>query len=119
MITPNYPPLADDPTSQALAVRGLNKSFAGRPAVSNLSLDIPRGSIYGIVGPNGAGKTTMLTMACGLLRPDSGEAFIAGHNTWQDPLAAKAAMGLLIDGAPVFDRLSGRNSFSISGHCAV
>ncbi|MDU1461420.1 MAG: ABC transporter ATP-binding protein [Corynebacterium sp.] len=107
MITPNYPPLADDPTSQALAVRGLNKSFAGRPAVSNLSLDIPRGSIYGIVGPNGAGKTTMLTMACGLLRPDSGEAFIAGHNTWQDPLAAKAAMGLLIDGAPVFDRLSG------------
>ena len=79
MIIPNYPPLADDPTAQALAVRGLNKSFAGRPVVSNLSLDIPRGSIYGIVGPNGAGKTTMLTMACGLLRPDSGEAFIAGH----------------------------------------
>ena len=107
MIIPNYPPLADDPTAQAFAVRGLNKSFAGRPAVSNLSLDIPRGSIYGIVGPNGAGKTTMLTMACGLLRPDSGEAFIAGHNTWQEPIAAKAAMGLLIDGAPVFDRLSG------------
>ena len=63
MIIPNYPPLADDPTAQAFAVRGLNKSFAGRPAVSNLSLDIPRGSIYGIVGPNGAGKTTMLTLS--------------------------------------------------------
>lgn len=91
----------------AFSVRGLRKSFGGQLAVNDLSLDVPRGAIYGIVGPNGAGKTTMLTMACGLLRPDAGQAFIAGHDVWRDPLAAKRALGLLVDGAPVFDRLSG------------
>ncbi|MDO5032492.1 ABC transporter ATP-binding protein [Corynebacterium sp.] len=96
-----------DPRSQALAVRDLSKSFGSTPAVRGISLDVPRGSIYGVVGPNGAGKTTMLTMACGLLRPDAGASFIAGHSVWEEPIAAKKAMGLLMDGAPVFDRLTG------------
>ena len=74
MIVPNYPPLADDPTTQAFAVRGLNKIFAGRPVVSNLSLDIPRGSIYGIVGPNGAGKSTLIKLLINQLSPLSGDA---------------------------------------------
>lgn len=107
MTSPHRAPISPDPRQQAFAVRDLNKSFNGSPAVRNLDLDVPRGSIYGIVGPNGAGKTTMLTMACGLLRPDSGESFVAGHRVWHDPIPAKASMGLLMDGAPVFDRLTG------------
>ena len=47
-------------------------SRAKRPAVDNLTLHIPRGSIYGLLGPNGAGKTTILALLCGLLKPDSG-----------------------------------------------
>lgn len=83
--------------------------------MDNLSLDIPRGSIYGVVGPNGAGKTTMITMAAGLARPNAGQAWVAGHDVWADPLPAKAAMGLLVDGVPVFDRLSGREYLSYLG----
>lgn len=96
-----------DPSTQALAVRGLTKEYGGHPVVDTLNLDIPRGAIYGIVGPNGAGKTTMLSMATGLLRPTRGTAWIAGHNVWEEPGPAKRAMGLLVDGLPVFDRLSG------------
>lgn len=88
----------------------LTKVFS-RPVVTNLSLDIPRGSFYGIVGPNGAGKTTAITMATGLLEPTSGNAWVAGHPLWEDATpsdvyAAKQSYGLLADGLPVFDRLT-------------
>ena len=107
MTHPYREALAPDPRTQALAVRDLCKSFGNQTAVNHLNLDVPRGSIYGVVGPNGAGKTTMLTMACGLQRPDSGQSFIAGHDVWAHPIPAKQSMGLLMDGAPVFDRLTG------------
>ena len=91
-------------------MRNLTKVFS-RPVVTNLSLDIPRGSFYGIVGPNGAGKTTAITMATGLLEPTSGNAWVAGHSLWEDATpsdiyAAKQSYGLLADGLPVFDRLT-------------
>lgn len=104
-----------DPTTQALAVRDLTKVFGQHVAVDTLSLDIPRGSIYGIVGPNGAGKTTMISMVAGLARPTAGRAWVAGHDVWEDPLPAKQAMGLLVDGVPVFDRLSGREYLQYLG----
>ncbi|WP_295803341.1 ABC transporter ATP-binding protein [uncultured Corynebacterium sp.] len=107
MTHPYREALVPDPRTQALAVRDLCKSFGNQTAVNHLNLDVPRGSIFGVVGPNGAGKTTMLTMACGLQRPDAGQSFIAGHDVWADPIPAKQSMGLLMDGAPVFDRLTG------------
>lgn len=115
MSVPHLHPLAPDPTTQALAVRDLTKAFGQQLAVDRLSLDIPRGSIYGIVGPNGAGKTTMISMVAGLSRPNAGRAWVAGHDVWEEPLPAKRAMGLLVDGVPVFDRLSGREYLSYLG----
>lgn len=111
---PHLPPLHPDPRVPALALRGLSKVFGRQVAVEQLSLDIPRGSIYGIVGPNGAGKTTMISMATSLLRPDAGRAWVCGHDVWQDPLPVKQAMGLLVD-IPVFDRLSGPELLSYLG----
>ena len=115
MTHPYREALAPDPRTQALAVRDLCKTFGNQTAVDHLNLDVPRGTIYGVVGPNGAGKTTMLTMACGLQRPDSGQSFIAGHDVWADPIPAKQSMGLLMDGAPVFDRLTGAEYLHYSG----
>lgn len=111
--TPAEPPVV--PTSApspgsggpALSLRRLVKEFDGVPVVRDLSLDIPTGSLYGIVGPNGAGKTTTLSMATGLLRPTAGHAVVLGHDVWADPPAAKAQMGVLADGLATFDRLSG------------
>jgi ABC-2 type transport system ATP-binding protein len=91
----------------ALRLRGLSKTFGQTRAVDDLDLDVPRGSFFGLVGPNGAGKTTTLSMATGLLRPDTGTVDVLGTDLWSDPIAAKAVLGVLPDGVRLFDRLSG------------
>ncbi len=99
----------------ALSIRGLTKRFGPKIAVDNIDLDVPAGSFYGLVGPNGAGKTTALSMATGLLRPDSGQVWVHGVDVWQHPLDAKRLMGLLPDGVRLFDRLSGEQLVSYAG----
>lgn len=92
----------------ALELVGLVKAFRGRRVVHELSLTVPRGSLYGLVGPNGAGKTTTLSMATGLLRPDGGTARVLGVDVWADPATAKSVMGISPDGMRLFEQLSGR-----------
>ena len=99
----------------ALSIRGLRKSFSGTEVVHGISLDVPRGSFYGIVGPNGAGKTTTLSMATGMLRPDGGTAHVAGVDMWAQPERAKAGLGVLADGLRTFDRLTGRELLTYVG----
>ena len=64
----------------AIETRALNKSFDSFKAIDELYLKVPAGSIFGLIGPNGAGKTTLIQMLTGIIRPDSGEAFILGHS---------------------------------------
>ena len=93
--------------TSALSLVGLVKSFGVKRAVDHLDLEVRRGCMFGLVGPNGAGKTTTLSMATGLLRPDTGTATVLDHDVWTDPATAKALMGVLPDGLRLFDRLSG------------
>jgi ABC-2 type transport system ATP-binding protein len=99
----------------ALRIRGLFKRFGEKVAVDGIDLDVPSGSLFGLVGPNGAGKTTTLSMATGLLRPDAGELSILGTEVWPDPLAAKRLVGVLSDGIALFDRLSGEQLVTYHG----
>lgn len=111
-------PLSADaaiPERTALSIRGLRKTFDKTEVVHGISLDVPRGSFYGIVGPNGAGKTTTLSMATGLLRPDGGTAHVLGHDMWTEPQQAKALLGVLADGLRTFDRLTGRELLTYVG----
>lgn len=62
-----------------LQISHLSKRFGQRQALSDLSLSLLPGEIYGLLGPNGAGKTTALNMLCGLIKPDSGEILIQGQ----------------------------------------
>ena len=112
-----YPGVNSDPTlaGTALATRGLHKEFGGVVAVDHVDLDVPAGSFFGLVGPNGAGKTTTLSMVTGLLRPDAGRAYISGFDVWQDPVRAKARMGVLPDGLRLFERLSGLEMLTYLG----
>ncbi len=63
----------------AIRTRGLRKVFRGKVAVRNLTLDVPRGEVFGFLGPNGAGKSTSVKMLLGLVFPTSGEAEILGR----------------------------------------
>jgi ABC-2 type transport system ATP-binding protein len=62
----------------AISTAGLTKHYPGVAALSDLTLDIPAGSIYGFLGPNGAGKSTAIKLLAGLTRPTSGTASVAG-----------------------------------------
>ena len=62
-----------------LSLHSVSKSFAGKPAVSDVSFTVQPGEIIGFLGPNGAGKTTTLRMALGLIKPDSGTVNLFGE----------------------------------------
>ena len=62
----------------AVSLRNLVKTFAKHRAVDGISLEIPRGIIFGLIGPNGAGKTTTIRMILDIFRPDSGEVQVLG-----------------------------------------
>jgi ABC-2 type transport system ATP-binding protein len=100
---------------QAIAVRGLRKSFGAKDAVAGIDLEIAAGSLAGLVGPNGAGKTTSLSMMTGLLRPDAGQVLIGGLDVWADPVTVKAAIGVVPAEARMFDRLSGAEMLEYAG----
>lgn len=66
--------------SPAIEARGLRKRFGAVTAVDGLDLSVPEGEIFGLVGPDGAGKTTTFRLLLGLMRPDEGEARLAGYD---------------------------------------
>jgi ABC-2 type transport system ATP-binding protein len=63
----------------AIAIRNVSKRFGDHQAVNDISVDIPEGSIYGVIGPNGSGKTTTIRMIMNILVPDHGEISVLGR----------------------------------------
>lgn len=77
-----------------LVVEGLQVNYGPVQAVRNISFDVRSGEIFGLLGPNGAGKTSTLSAVEGLLQPQAGNITVAGHNLKNDPLYARANMGV-------------------------
>ncbi|MBD8610647.1 ABC transporter ATP-binding protein [Frigoribacterium sp. CFBP 13729] len=101
------PPADDGERPVVLSIKGIAKRYGSTVAVEGVDLEVRAGSFYGIVGPNGAGKTTTLSIVTGLLRPDAGTVSVLGSDVWDDPAAAKRALGVLPDRLRLFDRLTG------------
>src|SRR5262249_1512634 len=81
-------------TAPLLALEGVSKAFAGVQAVRSVSLEIPAGSIVGIMGPHGSGKTTLFHLIAGALRPDQGRIRIRGQNVTRLPSHRRCASGV-------------------------
>ena len=94
----------------AIDVRGLSKSFGGRKVVSDLSMQVKRGAIYGFLGPNGSGKTTTIRMLCGLLTPDSGEGTCLGYDIRRQADRIRRHVGYMTQRFSLYQDLSVREN---------
>jgi|SRR5690554_580708 len=91
-----------------IEVKELRKQFGKVTALDGLSFQAPQGQITGLLGPNGAGKTTCLRTIYGLLKPDSGQAFIDGVDASKEPLEARRNIGIFPDKFGLYERLTAR-----------
>jgi ABC-2 type transport system ATP-binding protein len=84
-------------SEQATAIRAerLIKRYGATTAVDGVDLAIPRGQFFGLLGPNGAGKTSIIHMLSTLIRPTSGEAWVAGYSTSDRQLAVRRSIGVV------------------------
>ena len=78
-----------------IAVSDLTRRFGSRPALSSVTLIIPRGGVYGLVGANGAGKTTLIRHILGLLRAQEGSVHVFGRDPVADPVGVLSRIGYL------------------------
>jgi ABC-2 type transport system ATP-binding protein len=106
--------MGDKPTDGAVVVeaRNLTKRFGDFTAVSDNSFEIRRGNIFGLLGPNGAGKSTTFKMLCGLIKPTSGLARIAGYDLARAPSQARSRIGYMAQKFSLYEQLSVKQNLS-------
>jgi len=89
-----------------IETHGLTKAFGKLVAVSDLNLEISKGTIFGFLGPNGSGKSTTVKMLTGLLQPDRGNALIGGASILTSPIEVKKRIGVLPEDLALFDSVT-------------
>jgi ABC-2 type transport system ATP-binding protein len=84
------------PMTAAISIRDLQKTYAGgKRALDGVSIDVPRGQIFGLLGPNGAGKSTLINILSGMVRKSAGSAEIWGFDIDANPRNAKRSIGIV------------------------
>jgi len=97
----------------AIRARGLRKVFSGKVAVRNLTLDVPRGEVFGFLGPNGAGKSTSVKMLLGLIFPTGGKAEILGRPVGD--VKTRSKVGFLPEHFRFYDWLTAAELLKLHG----
>ena len=92
--------------SKAIICKNLTKQFGNFKAVDHITFDVDQGEIFGFLGANGAGKTTAMRMLCGLSRPTSGEASVAGFNVYKQQEKIKANIGYMSQKFSLYENLT-------------
>jgi ABC-2 type transport system ATP-binding protein len=85
-----------------IEIKDLAKHFGAIKAVDGVSFSVNKGEVLGFLGPNGAGKSTTMKMITGFLTPTRGTVEVCGHDVLTDPIAVKASLGYLPEGAPAY-----------------
>ncbi len=101
-----------DRSDQTVAIDAANltRKFGDFTATDNVSFRVYRGQIFGLIGPNGAGKSTTFKMLCGLLKPSSGSATVAGIDLGKAPSKARARIGYMAQNFSLYGDLSVRQN---------
>ncbi len=104
-----------DGASPAIEIRGLTRAFGDHLAIDDITLDVPRGAVYGFLGPNGAGKSTTLGILTGLDRPTSGSARILGLDVIRKADALHEQIGFLPDVPSFYGWMNAREVLELVG----
>ena len=101
-----------------LSVKGVNKSFGGLKALSDVGIEVKKNTVYGLIGPNGAGKTTFFNVITGLYEPDSGEFILNGKP--YEPTAvhevAKAGVARTFQNIRLFGQMTAVENVMVGRH---
>ncbi len=90
----------------SIQVDALSRHFGNFKAVDQISMKVNRGEIFGFLGANGAGKTTAIKMLCGLLRPTSGKALVAGFDVYKESEKIKQRIGYMSQRFSLYEDLT-------------
>ena len=94
-----------------LRTNALCKKYRDFKALNGLSMNVPKGAIYGFVGKNGAGKTTLIRLICGLQEPTSGNYTLYGRkNTDKDITKSRRRMGAVVETPSIFLDMTAENN---------
>jgi ABC-2 type transport system ATP-binding protein len=94
----------------AIETVGLTYNFGSQTVVKDLSLQVPKGSIYGFLGPNGAGKTTTIKILLNLLKSPSDQVFIFGKEINNNRITSLKRMGALVEQPAIYTHLTGKEN---------
>ena len=98
-----------------IKVNGLTKYYGSKPAAKDISFEVKKGEVFGLLGTNGAGKSTTIKMLCGLLKPTRGTIRIGDIDLQRMPLKAKSMMGYLPENPLIYDKLTGADTLELIG----
>ncbi|WP_239617641.1 ABC transporter ATP-binding protein [Cohnella mopanensis] len=101
--------------SYVLRTHHLTKVYGGKEVVSDVSMNVKKGEIYGFLGPNGAGKTTIMRMMTNLVKPTSGEIEIMGEKLTHSSYEVLKRMGNMIENPVFYDKMTAQQNLEL--HC--
>jgi len=102
-------------TPAVIDVRNLSRHFGKFKAVDQVSFQVDRGAIFGLLGPNGSGKSTIIRMLCGVLEPTSGTGTVLGHDVRTESEAIKRRIGYMSQKFSLYSDLSVRENLNFYG----
>ena len=101
-----------------IACRGLTRSFGSRTALTDLTMEVPTGSVFGFLGPNGSGKTTTVRLLLGILRPTAGQVRVFGLDPIVHGAQVRSQCGVVLDQVGLYERLTARQNLEFAARTA-
>jgi ABC-2 type transport system ATP-binding protein len=99
-----------------IQVQNVTHRYGDRTALSNVSFEVRKGEIFGLLGPNGGGKSTLFRILSTMMVPTAGRALIAGHDVVRDPAAVRRQVGVVFQTQSLDKALTVEENLRAQGH---